>query len=142
MRALALLLLTGCSAPGVVHVYLRDDTYDPIAAQLLVQEAVEDYYGLDVQWSAERYGALRLELIPTQDSARYHGRASTTQGCLRTAWANTRATSIAHEVGHMLGLAHVQDKGNLMYPEGGEDLTPRQLDRAWDSAALLEACRL
>lgn len=64
-------------------------------------------------------------------------------GCRRTVEAPNEPIVLAHEIGHALGLDHVDDPANLMHPYVGRDtveLTHEQHEALSDELSSLQAC--
>jgi hypothetical protein len=109
----------------LVPVYLIDD--DDQAMDLLASAGL--VLGVDFELVDYWHGALVIDLINLADGEQVVGTALTHDGCSRSLWASRSDPLIlAHEIGHLLGLPHVPDPANLMYPyaAGGYELEPWQ----------------
>lgn len=79
------------------------------------------------------------------DSAAEARDAYDTHGCTRQAYVRTgaRPAVVAHELGHMMGLEHVDDPRNLMHPDAPTDhvgLTSEQRRTSKRARAVITAC--
>jgi hypothetical protein len=64
-------------------------------------------------------------------------------GCRRHVESPREPVMLAHELGHALGLAHVDDPANLMHAFVGRDtleVTTEQHDALWDAMERLSLC--
>ena len=102
--------------------------------------------GLPVHVGAEEDA---LITVRERETLKYGGHAYDTHGCKRRAYVRsswnpeTKAVVTAHELGHALGLAHVDDVTNLMYPTAPNrhgPLTSKQRRTARRESIVLQAC--
>lgn len=104
-----------------------------------------DVLGLECEAVDHEYGAVTLDLINTSDHVL--GRSGGTP-CAPWAWSVPRTTIVAHEIGHVLGLDHVDEDADeyaLMQPspdEGDFELTDDELDKIERGGNRLVGCRL
>jgi hypothetical protein len=139
----AMTALAGCDSETIpVHLVEFDDLVEDRA---LVEEAAA-ILGLEARFVTWEYGAVQLTLRDGCNHERGEcGRASTplTPLCHNLwAWSERKVETVAHELGHQLGLADVGHTTNLMFTAAEDvDLTDEQLDTLRDRAAFLNACR-
>jgi hypothetical protein len=101
--ALALAMTTGCSERLGVRIHAEHD------AEALLVDASE-ILGV---WLEPGDGPIVLELVDVA-SGEPAGRVLVNRSCLRVIRASYSAAVVAHEVGHVLGLEHVDDPRNVM----------------------------
>lgn len=135
-------LLGACSEPLPLFVHdarvvkTRDDLPPVVieACDLLQIECV----AVD-----EHRGAIRVDLVQLDPAARVRGRAGGSV-CMPVVWADAEdAATIAHEIGHVLGLEHVNHERNLMFPHARPDaweLSTAQMDDLRRGGWRLLAC--
>lgn len=150
----ALAFLAGCGTPTVrLTVFEERGTHPPeheLAELPAEVEAACELLPVGCEVSRFRsagLGRVELHLIP--DRMR-RGRVIGRRPC----WASVMArgsdpAAIAHELGHVFGLDHVDEAGRLMNPvadhvDGDEDygqvLDEDEIDQVLDSAGAMEAC--
>lgn len=131
MRALAMALLCGCSAVRVHAPGLESGVDAAINVGMQVRHGDED-------------ALLRVSERP---GLKFGGHAYDTLGCARRAYAAPTASPavVAHEIGHMLGLQHVDDTRSVMHksaPADHDGLTSEQRRTTRREAAILSACEV
>lgn len=130
-----LLFVTACSSVSIYAPGMEEGI-----------EAAMDA-GLHVRVGDE-HSLMSLEERP---SLKASGHAYDRHGCKRSSYVGSdakgdlRAVVIAHEIGHMMGLNHVNDPRNLMNPKVTEDfgfLTSEQRKISKRTRAFMKTCEL
>jgi hypothetical protein len=99
-----------------------------------------------VEWQGGGYGYINLVIIEPKGS-HYGGmaRRSRMHPCIVSAWTRDNVITAAHEVGHMLGLDHLEeDQHNIMYPyysPNRDELEEWQLEIVRQGAERLVLCK-
>ena len=68
------------------------------------------------------------------------GGLATPRACRPRLWSVDEPETLAHEIGHVLGLNHHDDPDNVMHHAPGHLVTPEQTKRVHRHAHLLAAC--
>src|SRR5688500_710153 len=134
----ALALLVAACAEGV-PVLAYDET--PDATERDAMSALPSWMlegcalvGLDCYASSMAEGSRgALVLLVTPPTGGTHtGRELVDSACRKSAWVvEGESLTVAHEIGHLFGLAHVETHGNVMHRSSmyaGEELTDDQAD--------------
>lgn len=122
--ALAAALLSGCGAPLPIAVHVEDeravpapvehDAWGPLLPEVVTDACAElalDCYRTETD---SRWGVVRLRLVDDAGE----GISGKTEGrgwCRKAARVEVRPLTIAHEIGHVFLLEHVEDESNVMY---------------------------
>lgn len=122
--------LTGCVASSV-GVYVQDHGTE---ADHLLLEA-EGLLGIGLDRSDSFRAPIAIEIVRVLEPGA-HGYKAPGTACHESLRAPPSLAPLAHEIGHALGLDHVDDTANLMSRSAsGRTITDRQLaamaDRAW-----------
>jgi hypothetical protein len=100
---------------------------EPHSAEVLAE--AEDILGMEFEFEPIGAGGAVVLFRATSEDGRHSGGETYVHSCAPVAWALDIDRSVAHEVGHALGLDHVDDPDNLMWPRlAGSDLTEDQID--------------
>lgn len=121
------MLIAGCAAPLPVRVL---DAHEGKGALAELPTVVEDacaMLGLECEPTDDGYGSLRLTLLEADDQ-HLRGQGFDAPMCKPFAWADPEPLTVAHELGHALGLKHVANRDNMMFPTEphGLELTDHQ----------------
>lgn len=133
-----LLGLSACAEDIIpVHVYGLEAEE---AEQLL--NDVEQKIQFPVVDIGRNYGAVRIDILAETPDERFFGHTEVVSGCKRRIWALHNANVVAHELGHVFGLGHVDDQWNLMHKHFtfGEELSQKQLDKIERRLEVFDAC--
>lgn len=135
-----------CSCAEPLPINVRDESGVKSLDELppVVERACEQI-GMVCEAVDHEYGAITLDLIHTDDRVR--GRSGGSGICSPWAWAEPRTVIVAHELGHVLGLDHVDADDRpraLMRPDPDEhtlELSDDELSEIEDGGNLLVGCR-
>lgn len=121
------MLIAGCAAPLPVRVLDAHTGKVPMAELPSEVEDACGLLGIACEPSSDGYGSLNLTLIDV-GGATLRGQGIDEPLCKPYAWSSPETITVAHELGHALGLHHVGDRENLMFPAEphGTELTDHQ----------------
>jgi hypothetical protein len=109
----------------------------------VVQEAC-DVWGITCAPSLDERGAIVVLLTENdgrvEGSDRMLGGLATPRACRPRLWSVDEPNTLAHEIGHVLGLDHHDDPDNVMFHAPGAHVTPEQTARVQRHAHNLAAC--
>lgn len=136
-RFLPLLLLSAaCGQPLAIKI--RDTREDPDTDVILDACDVLEIECVEAQHSD---GALTLILTDNDDSDTNVEGENFDRPCRPVSWSSGSDPYIlAHEIGHAMGLEHVDDPDRLMYTTAGTLTTHRELATVWRHVDRLAAC--
>lgn len=106
-------------------------------------DAIEDAFGMEVVETSDPYGAVSVYLYQEAQDGIVLGESAGFMPCGSSLWSTMEPQTLAHEIGHSLGLEHVDDDANLMHPELGPgrfELNDEQLETARISAGWWSQC--
>ena len=151
--ALAALFLAGCAGPVPVYLQTFDAAPGPITAPSpRVREVLDEGFGV---WGLEyelvrpearlrSYGAVDLTIVDLAHGvdARVGGSAYQPAPCRPRVGVDADGRLLAHELGHVWGLEHVEDPANLMFFRAGDpgEITDEQYETVDREVSLLLAC--
>lgn len=141
---LALALFCACAELPTLHVVPLDTRDRPSFADV---QAACDMWELDCEPTNDRAAALTL-ILTDNDAAPINGAEKQVAGlapwddlgCRRIAWACCNVNTIAHEIGHVLGLPHHDDPANVMYAQPGSETEDWQIARTHKRAKRMSVC--
>ena len=142
-RLLPILLCLGCAPTVRLCPSFRTRHTKAVAEAIAEAEAILE---LELTTTSRCYGSVYVEFMEA-GQGEYAGMKAPHGQCRRYIRTEPDGVLLAHELGHTLGLHHVDPDdhpSNLMNPIVGSDnthLTQAQRDKITQEAALLEACR-
>ena len=118
-------LLLGCGQPVPVNV-LAIDRNDgpggaPSAEDLELFEEAQAILGVEFEWSTREYGTIVVSLVSEPAPTGLGGTGVGPRFCRPSVVSLRDARTIAHEVGHILGLPHICDDGDDTDPPACTD---------------------
>jgi hypothetical protein len=138
---------TGCAHEGEISFTI----YDTRSADngggdnQIIHDACE-IWGLDCFSVATHTGWGSVTVILTDSGAEDPDSNDLINGvalhrpCAPVIWSVGSKYTLAHEIGHVLGLGHVKDKTNVMYPSSGRVVTEMQKREVRRQATELSVC--
>lgn len=136
------LWLCGCARPLPLSVHDDRAAPAPLVASGLPASVDDACAAWGLECEADRGAPVVVLLLPEGSGLEISGRTLLTGGCARAAVAVDDPGTMAHELGHLLGLPDVDSPGNVMHWRRGPglELEADQLDEAERQASALVGC--